>query len=116
VLPYYQLADVFVLPSKNEGMSNALLEGLATGLPSIVTPVSGSVDLVEDGVNGYFTSGTAEDIANKVDQLFNGNDLSLSVMSTQARMRIAEKFDRQIVFAKHVDLFKKSIIDRSNVS
>ncbi len=44
-------ADVFVLPSLNEGMSNATLEAMASGLPIIITDVGGSDELV-DG-NGF---------------------------------------------------------------
>jgi glycosyltransferase involved in cell wall biosynthesis len=46
-------SDLFVLPSLNEGMSNSLLEALATGLPAVVTDVGGSAELVTDGRNGY---------------------------------------------------------------
>lgn len=44
-------ADLFVLPSLNEGMSNAILEGMASGLPVITTDVGGSEELI-DG-NGF---------------------------------------------------------------
>jgi sugar transferase (PEP-CTERM/EpsH1 system associated) len=44
--------DVFVLPSIAEGMSNTLLEAMATGLPVIATRVGGNGQLVEHGVNG----------------------------------------------------------------
>ncbi|MBW8371341.1 MAG: TIGR03088 family PEP-CTERM/XrtA system glycosyltransferase [Thiobacillus sp.] len=47
-----QVFDVFVLPSKNEGISNTILEALASGLPVIATAVGGNVELVEEGVNG----------------------------------------------------------------
>jgi sugar transferase (PEP-CTERM/EpsH1 system associated) len=47
-----QALDVFVLPSKNEGVSNTILEALASGLPVVATAVGGNVELVEDGVNG----------------------------------------------------------------
>ena len=47
-----QAFDVFVLPSKNEGISNTILEALASGLPVVATAVGGNVELVEDGVNG----------------------------------------------------------------
>ncbi len=47
-----QMLDVFVLPSRNEGISNTILEALASGLPVIATAVGGNVELVEDGVNG----------------------------------------------------------------
>jgi len=45
-------ADVFVLPSRVEGMSNALLEAMALGMPCVVTAVSGNVDLIKNGRNG----------------------------------------------------------------
>ena len=49
---YYQRAKVFVLPSANEGMSNALLEALACGLPAVVTDTGGSSELVVEKENG----------------------------------------------------------------
>jgi glycosyltransferase involved in cell wall biosynthesis len=48
----YAAAHVFVLPSFNEGMSVATLEAMAAGLAVVVTRTGGTVDLVEEGVNG----------------------------------------------------------------
>lgn len=44
--------DVFVLPSLGEGISNTLLEAMATGLPLVATHVGGNPELIEEGVNG----------------------------------------------------------------
>ena len=52
VLDLLQQAWGFVLPSRWEGMPNALLEAMACGLPCIATSVSGSEDILVDGVNG----------------------------------------------------------------
>jgi sugar transferase (PEP-CTERM/EpsH1 system associated) len=47
-----QTFDVFVLPSLAEGVSNTILEAMATGLPTIATAVGGNVEIVEDGKTG----------------------------------------------------------------
>jgi len=47
-----QLMDIFILPSLAEGISNTLLEAMASGLPVIATSVGGNVELIEEGVNG----------------------------------------------------------------
>jgi len=44
--------DVFSLPSLNEGISNTVLEAMATGLPVVATGVGGNVELVDDGHTG----------------------------------------------------------------
>ena len=53
---YYQNADVFILPSSDEGMPNVVLEAMASELPIITTLVPGSVELVGDDENGMLVS------------------------------------------------------------
>lgn len=49
----YRDADLFVFPSRDEGMPNVILEAMASGLPVIATRIPGSEELVADGVNGF---------------------------------------------------------------
>lgn len=54
-------ADVFVLPSRSEGFSNAIIEAMAAGLPVVATDVGGNGEAVENGVSGIIVP--AEDPA-----------------------------------------------------
>lgn len=57
---YLAASDIFVLPAYAEGMSNALLEAMSFGLPSIVSAVSGNTDLVQPGRTGWIYGDPAD--------------------------------------------------------
>jgi sugar transferase (PEP-CTERM/EpsH1 system associated) len=63
-----QAMDLFVLPSLNEGISNTVLEAMATGIPVLATAVGGNVELLSSGVFGAsFTPGDHETLANLIE-------------------------------------------------
>lgn len=53
IIELLNTADIFVLPSIREGLSVALMEAMAVGLPCIVSRIRGNVDLIEEGKGGY---------------------------------------------------------------
>lgn len=53
LLPYYAASDCFVFPSYREGFPNTVLEAGALGLPSIVTDINGSREVIIEGENGF---------------------------------------------------------------
>jgi glycosyltransferase involved in cell wall biosynthesis len=56
-LPYYHAADAFVLPTRSEGLSNSLLEAMATGLPCVATRLEANAEVVDDGADGILVKG-----------------------------------------------------------
>lgn len=86
----YASADVFVLPSLNEGMSNTILEAIASGLPIIATDTGGTRELVEDGKNGFVIPlRSSEVIAEKLERLLEDSVLKAS-MGQKSRKKSEE--------------------------
>lgn len=53
VIPYLDATDVFIHPSRAEGMPGALLEAMACGLPCVATRIGGTEDVITDGEDGF---------------------------------------------------------------
>ena len=70
IVPWIRALDVGVLASRTEGLSNAIIEYMACGLPVLASAVGGNPELVEDGVSGaLFQVGDVEALARHLTQL-----------------------------------------------
>jgi glycosyltransferase involved in cell wall biosynthesis len=71
----YLASDLFVLPSKSEGMSNAMLEALGSGLPCLGSNIPGIKDILlyEELL---FESSDEKALARKIKQFFSKDDIS----------------------------------------
>ncbi len=86
----YKESDVLVFPSRYEGMSNVVLEALASGLPILGTRIAGTEQIVEDGENGYLVEvDDREALADRIRRVVEDRDLRLR-LGDEARAR-AEK-------------------------
>jgi UDP-glucose:(heptosyl)LPS alpha-1,3-glucosyltransferase len=87
---YYQAADVFVMPAAFDISPLAGLEGLASGLPILITDLGGVREYLRDGHNGWFVAPEADDIASRLEQLARDRGL-LAAMSRDARASVADR-------------------------
>ena len=95
--PFYKDAGLFVLPSRVEGMSNALLEAMSWGLPVVVSDIPGNLAVVRDGENGTVVPvGDAGALAESIISLMNSPRLR-STMGDRGRERAGEEFNIDIV-------------------
>src|SRR5205823_3507679 len=84
--------DVFVLPSLAEGISNTVLEAMASGLPVLATGVGGNVEIVDDGRSGrLFPARDVQSLAQLIAEY--ANDPHLRATHARAARRAAvERF------------------------
>ncbi len=75
VYPFLQAADIFLLPSKFEGMPMTIIEAMGTGLPIVATAVGGVPDMLENKKSGMLVSGDPGEISRAVCELLESEDL-----------------------------------------
>ena len=103
--------DIFVLASINEGISNTILESMASSLPVVATDVGGNAELIRDGVTGLLVA------ANDADELASGvlryvEDRSLRRRhGDAARQRVEEHFDLRSMVAEYAQMYEQFLSD-----
>jgi glycosyltransferase involved in cell wall biosynthesis len=106
---YLRAANVFVLPSLAEGMSNSLLEAMSTALPCVVSGIGGNTDLIADGVTGRVVldptpSAWSETLRELLEAPGEAQRLGVA-----ARRRIDEEFALDVVVERYVELYRRMI-------
>lgn len=101
-----QEADMFILPSYNEGLPIAVLEALSVGLPIISTPVGGIPEVVKDGYNGFLIQpGDIKALADKLALLSNDGALR-NAMGQRSREIAVNDLDVMPYVNRLVELYK----------
>ncbi len=100
----YQNADIFVLPSYNEGMSNALLEAMACGLPVVVTNVGGTEELIDDSNGFIFKAGNSNALTDILKHISENKEKLIS-LGQNSRKKV-EKFNWNTVAKDYLKIFK----------
>lgn len=107
--PFLQAADIFILPSEYEGLSNALLEAMSSGLAVVATDIPGNRDLVVDGVTGILVPpGDESMLIEAIQRLLDGGERAAS-MGAKAREQVCQKYSLEIMAQKHIALYGRLI-------
>lgn len=90
---YLKISDVFVRPSRSEGLGSAFLEAMATGTPVIGTKVGGIPDFLKNKETGLFAeAGNPKNLAEKINLILSDKELRDKIIKN-AKELIVQKYD-----------------------
>ncbi len=109
-LAYLRAADVFVLPSRAEGMSNALLEAMAVALPVVVSRIGGNIDLVKQAETGLLVD--PGDVVGWSAALVRvlGDPAARQRWGAAARQFVCARYAMAAVIDRYVALYEKLLV------
>jgi glycosyltransferase involved in cell wall biosynthesis len=107
VTPYLEEADVYVSSSVSEGMSNALLEAMSSGVMPVVSRVSGADDLVKEGVSGLlFPPGDETALGTRLEKSLAMSAERRRATGEAARESVRARFSLDLVAERHLSLYR----------
>jgi glycosyltransferase involved in cell wall biosynthesis len=110
---YLQSADIFVFPSRAEGLPNVLLEAMACGLPSIASNISGIVDVASDRVEALLVEpDNVTQLVRAMECLLESRELR-EKLGIAARQRVELNFSLESVAQRYIAKYRELINDLS---
>lgn len=105
IRPFLAASDVFVFPSYREGFPNVVLQAGAMGLPSIVTDINGSNEIITEGVNGSIIPSQDEEALYKaMEKLLDTEERRK--LAQQARPQIANRYERKALWKELLKFYR----------
>jgi len=94
---YMEVADIFMLPSDNEGMSNCMLESMASGLIPVVSDISGVSDVIRHKKSGFICASNTVDEYVRYIQYLEGDLSRVHDISVMARKAVVSRYDISVI-------------------
>lgn len=107
VRPYFAFSDIFVFPSYREGFPNVVMQAGAMGLPSIVSNINGSNEIIQNNVNGTIINVKDEQAIYQAMKTWYENPELVNKMKGMSRQIIVEKYDQQFVAQQVLNQYNK---------
>ena len=111
VHPLLHAADVLVLPSLSEGLSNIVLEAMATGLPVVGTAIGGLREQIEDGVTGLLVAPRDADALVQALMTLLREPERRAKMGAAARIRVEQRYSLASMVDAYEDLYDRLVHD-----
>ena len=105
--PYYGAADVFVLPSISEGLSNSMLEAMSSGAAIMAGNVGGAREAVEDGINGFLFDPVSRQAIKACLKKFMADKTIPLKMGERARETAVKKYSMARVLDELLEIYQK---------
>ena len=106
----YNSANVSVVPSLSENLSNTILESLSCGIPTVAFDIGGNCDMIEHKRNGYLAPPyDIDELSKGIDWILNNKDYA--ELCENARGKVLNEFDSKLISKKHIELYKKVLND-----
>lgn len=107
VRPFLAASDVFVFPSYREGFPNVVMQAGALGLPSIVTDINGSNEIVRNGENGVIIPSKDEEALYQTLKDTLENPDKWKTIAANARESIARRYEQQMLWKEIKKFYKQ---------
>ncbi|NCU32374.1 MAG: glycosyltransferase [Candidatus Moranbacteria bacterium] len=109
LIALYSAADVFIAPSQEENLSNAVMEALSCGTPVVAFNIGGMPDMIEHKKNGYLAKPfSVEDLGSGIKWIFSDNE-RYEFLKKNAREKVLHEFSLQLIAEKHMNLYRKLV-------
>jgi glycosyltransferase involved in cell wall biosynthesis len=111
--PVLRASNIFCLPSRNEGFSNALLEGMGCGLPCVATRVGGNAEALTEGKEGYLVRSEDSDaLAERLACLIRDPGMARR-MGQAARKTVETRFSMQAMITRLTGLYDELLAQKN---
>lgn len=107
LLECYLQANIFLFPSRHEGMPNAMLEAMASGLPVIASCIAGSEELVVDGKTGYLVPSEDIEALQEALKKLLGDSALRKQMGLASRQHVEENYSWEYTARQYALLLEK---------
>ena len=99
-------ADAFALTSWSEGMSNTILEAMASGRPVVATRVGGNPELLEEGATGLLVAPDRPDELTRALQLLASDRRQADAMGQRGRLRVEQSFSLPAMISRYTAVYE----------